>query len=1161
MTLALVFSGCGGEPILTAPQLTQPASPNSGEVGSNQVNVHPGLLSPKSVAACLPHVQDQHNRRGAEYEPLVSSAGTSLSTDADLNLTIAADLGGLAYAVYAVGGLSALDAPEALTIVSTPGDTVWLGIANFDTNCWEWQPPLAINGVQTVLLDNGADYLSLDGTFYYVLTVNDGNSAQIRDCLLATTGDAGTVFPAAADETFSDTGATLRVRTNGSPTDVYFAYSGSQELSLTSNLTGVTADYEVALPDNGSLVEAKLTVDSTTGILLRVFDYEPLDVAVIPQSADADGKTCAYLDTSGMYILFTPSESATSSLRSASEPNPLGDFDYSRDSWPADNDSQPPYADSYVGDSWGMALGASWFNASGRLNSSLGSGGLYEHFADEPLWATGVARYLQAQQPWTNLDMADCSGLSGYERVERLNLARAISLAIDHSLPVYSYTGYPEIGELAGKPLVSPLATGHSVLYIADFISAAAFYDPNAAFNSSSNPYLLQLNPWQLADAGFGLPWDSLTGNWQLQVPMASDDWMCEVFDPANQAKYANYTAPALVIRRQGDSPAAQVRVESVDDMLIFSFANDIWADFPEYSVLTMQWFDLARREMFYTAQHLGGHDTTSQSGLHLTDLLACAHSGPATIKCGFNVIPNQLRLSTVPADNGLYHSLVAGTDPAEVTIYYTGPEWEVVLPPSNVAATDDSEEHITIGWVQPAGGLVPDGYNVYRADSLDGPWTGPLNGSPLTVTSFIDTPPAVNTAYWYTVTSYYEGSADDLESAAAYAAAGMQTGAPAPEVTDVQPQGGITGDDVTFVATVTGTPATYSWNFGGGATPNTSSAVSPTVTLGAPGTYNASVTVSSGAKAGGGQFDFQLEVGAEPPNMVTIPAVLGFEVDMLRICYADPVVRRDDRMVIDPFGGATPFNASGYNDVLKTNGTEFGVTVSDYEVYPTIVIIEGTDPSVITGPDDPTAEAGVFVAENRPGMLVVDVSILTPEFGSAGTYYCYRVYSDTGTILGQDLFFVTGVPMVTDPPTGIDWAINVWNREALDIGDRDFTGFTLNLASFGASTPDVLWLEFDGGWMFDYNDQGPYSNTQLLIDHATYGTLAKDIRIVTCTPGMVGPYLGIVTFTDADIYDPGSPDDPGNLKAGETYTLKLDDPGTTGVDYVYATGMAVIDS
>jgi len=80
------------------------------------------------------------------------------------------------------------------------------------------------------------------------------------------------------------------------------------------------------------------------------------------------------------------------------------------------------------------------------------------------------------------------------------------------------------------------------------------------------------------------------------------------------------------------------------------------------------------------------------------------------------------------------------------------------------------------------------------------------------------------------------------------------------PDITDAQPQSGVEGAEVTFGATVTGTePFTYAWDFGGGATPNTSTEASPTVTLGSAGTYDASLTVTN--DYGEDSFPFTLVV------------------------------------------------------------------------------------------------------------------------------------------------------------------------------------------------------------------------------------------------------------------------------------------------------------
>lgn len=84
------------------------------------------------------------------------------------------------------------------------------------------------------------------------------------------------------------------------------------------------------------------------------------------------------------------------------------------------------------------------------------------------------------------------------------------------------------------------------------------------------------------------------------------------------------------------------------------------------------------------------------------------------------------------------------------------------------------------------------------------------------------------------------------------------------PIIHSVTPISGASGTKVKFFASVSGTqPLSYSWNFGGGATPNTSTLPAPEVTLGSPDTYNCSLDVSNAY--GSASFPFQLTVN-EPP-------------------------------------------------------------------------------------------------------------------------------------------------------------------------------------------------------------------------------------------------------------------------------------------------------
>ncbi|MCD6283297.1 PKD domain-containing protein [bacterium] len=127
------------------------------------------------------------------------------------------------------------------------------------------------------------------------------------------------------------------------------------------------------------------------------------------------------------------------------------------------------------------------------------------------------------------------------------------------------------------------------------------------------------------------------------------------------------------------------------------------------------------------------------------------------------------------------------------------------------------------------------------------------------------------------------------------------------PDITDVTPITGEAGSLVVFTPTVTGDePLTYSWDFGGGATPDTSSDAEPEVTVGPAGFYEASVAVSN--SFGEDFFGFTLEITPPPipPTILSVGPTQGHVGDEVTFVA---VVEGDEPMSYDwSFGGgATP--------------------------------------------------------------------------------------------------------------------------------------------------------------------------------------------------------------------------------------------------------------
>jgi len=141
------------------------------------------------------------------------------------------------------------------------------------------------------------------------------------------------------------------------------------------------------------------------------------------------------------------------------------------------------------------------------------------------------------------------------------------------------------------------------------------------------------------------------------------------------------------------------------------------------------------------------------------------------------------------------------------------------------------------------------------------------------------------------------------------------------PDIQSVTPTGGVTGTQVQFSAEVTGTePFSYHWDFGGGATPNLIDGEQPTVTLGPPGEYDASLSVTNAADED--VYGFVLEV---------LPASTGFKTVAVEVAAAHP------SLVVADGNPAIAFTKSGDGGeaVCYVRATdELGSAWGDYQEY-----------------------------------------------------------------------------------------------------------------------------------------------------------------------------------------------------------------------------------
>lgn len=232
----------------------------------------------------------------------------------------------------------------------------------------------------------------------------------------------------------------------------------------------------------------------------------------------------------------------------------------------------------------------------------------------------------------------------------------------------------------------------------------------------------------------------------------------------------------------------------------------------------------------------------------------------------------------------------------------------------------------------------------------------------------------------WYRVVPIDGASRGAASNAVQYALS-------APNITGVVPQTGLAGAAVTFTAVNTGgTPTSWDWDFGGGAAPNTSTQVQPTVTLGAAGNYNASLTVSNAA--GSDTFNF--------PLLVTNP---------------DPPVIEDVQPQSGTEGAGTSFTATVSGGPIATYAWDFGggatpntdnaitpfVTLSAAGIYPVSLTVSnagGSDTfnfnlSVTPAINNaPTASFTATPSNGNPGDPVqLDASASSDSDGTIATY------------------------------------------------------------------------------------------------------------------------------------------------------------------------------
>ncbi|MCB1221518.1 MAG: hypothetical protein H7A35_06830 [Planctomycetales bacterium] len=274
-----------------------------------------------------------------------------------------------------------------------------------------------------------------------------------------------------------------------------------------------------------------------------------------------------------------------------------------------------------------------------------------------------------------------------------------------------------------------------------------------------------------------------------------------------------------------------------------------------------------------------------------------------------------------------------------------------------------------------------------------------------------------------------------------------------APEVGSVSPSSGETGAQIQPVASVSNLVESWEWNFGGGASPNTSTEESPQITLGAEGSYSASVTALS--RFGEAVFNFTLEVGpvtGAAPDVTAVSPLSGESGSIVTF--------------IPEFSGTVDswdwqFNGAGNPDssTLESPDVELGEP-GTYNCSVTATNLFGSDQFDFSFEVTQSGEAPVIIS-------------VDPLSGASGAEITFTP-SYTGTVDTWDWQFGPAATPATSPdenPLETLGAPGIY--ECSVTASNSFGNDTLNFSFEVTGEPTFQWTEVDlstitgtdGGW------------------------------------------------------------------------------------------------
>ncbi|MBN2082181.1 hypothetical protein JW859_08225 [bacterium] len=302
-----------------------------------------------------------------------------------------------------------------------------------------------------------------------------------------------------------------------------------------------------------------------------------------------------------------------------------------------------------------------------------------------------------------------------------------------------------------------------------------------------------------------------------------------------------------------------------------------------------------------------------------------------------------------------------------------------------------------------------------------------------------------------------------------------------------------------------------------------------------------------------------------DPQDLMVLPEHTWPDIDELQVFYADQKIRRNPNVYYSfETSSLEKEDEFAYLDELRVDGDEFFIRENG-GLWPKVAVVQTSNPSTITQLSDGMADVYSFAPS--PGRLLINISIITIEgnIGDETEYYSFKFFNDEGGAVGQGTFDFEPIGDFKTKPVGVNWGVNVFDREELAMNARAYDDFTVDSTTVGfdAARPDVLWFEFGGGWMYQ-TDQDPKGvsssldvsvspNVHVYVEQRDGGEnfyMELSLRVIGLTAA--GNTIAIHSLTPSAWRYPGVPGWPGKFTQGELFDLFLDDPHYAGQEWQY---------